>query len=281
MGYHYIGRVVLFDKPPEAEQISIEIPVYERGSTMDDRFLIQMADGDLDAAGINRKNNLLSRTTIPPEILEKYASFGIEGIEAVLTAIQAEIDSGRSSFIWDRYPTFNQLVSTLDLAWSNLKFNKGFLYTARTAAFYASRLAAASGNYRLFLNDLISDEDDSEKRSEIIDKAFSALRTLEFWVPSVLGLIETLILTCVDTEEAGTPNYQNYMAALENLFSNPLARSLDEFGLPAPLASKILLRNKGISSIDDAVDTVHLLKNSSALADFLTPAERIILQYFE
>jgi hypothetical protein len=142
-------------------------------------------------------------------------------------------------------------------------------------------LASANGSYRLFLNGLLGDEDDLEKRSEIIDKAFSALRTLEYWVPSILGLVEALILKCVDTGKYGAPNFQNYMAAVESLFSNPLARSLDEFGLPAPLASKILFRIKGVSSIEDAVSTVHMLKNSSPLADFLTPAERMILQYFE
>jgi hypothetical protein len=235
----------------------------------------------IDPAGINRKNNLLAQTKIPAKVLEKYASFGIEGIEAVLKNIQTEIDFGRSHFIWSRYPTFNQLVATLELAWPHLKFSKGFLYTARTAAFYASRLAAANGNYRTFLNDLLEREGNDETRAETIDKAFSALRTLEYWVPSVLGLIEMLALTAVDTRDMGVPNYQNYMAALESLFAHPLARSLDEFGLPAPLAAKILLRMKGVSSIEDAVGAIHMLKNNGPLADFLTPAERMILHYFE
>ena len=78
----------------------------------------------------------------------------------------------------------------------------------------------------------------------------------------------------------GTPNYQSYIAALENLFSSPLARALDEFGLPAPLANKLLQRVRGVDSIDSAIEAVQMLKRAS-LSDFLTGAERLILDFFE
>jgi hypothetical protein len=131
--------IFLFHEPPEASEFQLKIPALGEEASLPDSVLLNLPDDKLSATSRARKGALLERSPLPPELVKRFAPYGLVGLEQVSQQIEVLLREGNESILWRGYARYEELLAVFWLAWPRLKFNKKRL-SAKAAAFYANRL---------------------------------------------------------------------------------------------------------------------------------------------
>lgn len=236
---HAVGRVYLYDSPPEIMPSLVEVPLFGEQSSYSDELLLQMDERYLSENSKKRKEQINRSSSLPLETLEKWSEFGVDGLNNMADQYQS-LDGVRSDVLWRGFPSFDELQATFDLAWTHLRFEKHGLRSGRQAAFFCSVLSRFHGRIHPFLRELVKGLRLEAQTN--IDLCFSFLRAAEYTFPQVLRAMDevanaTLLVEGVD--------YTAYAVALQNWFLPHGIRGLEELGVPTPIGLKVLPEGLG------------------------------------
>lgn len=253
---HAVGRVYLYDVPPEVLPSTVEVPLFGEQSGYSDELLLQMDERFLTTHSKNRKEQIDRSSSLPIKILQRWSELGIDGLNNLAEEYQA-LDGGDSAALWRGFPDFEQLEATLELAWAHLHFEKHGLRSARQAAFYCNVLLKNQGRMQPFLKRLVH-RSGLDAQSDI-DLCFNFLRAAEYTLPQVLRAMNdvagaTLVIEPID--------YTAYAVGLQNWFLPHGIRALEELGVATPLALKIL--PGGISPDEDPETAIKRLRGMAS-----------------
>jgi len=115
---HYIGRIFDFNKPPEKENIIVDIPFFEQ-KEIKDEVLIHIAEKDVRNKESKQYKELKK---IPREERQLFKRNGvlIKGQKRILDTLKSDIHDNRDLLFWNGFPKYRQLEYVLSLAWDNL-----------------------------------------------------------------------------------------------------------------------------------------------------------------
>ena len=118
MMIHYLGRIFNFNKPPEEENIIVDIPFFEQNPVRDE-VLIHLDEKDVKN---KRSKQYKELKKIPPEERELFKNNGvlIEGQKRILEILKRDIHDKYDLLFWHGFPGYCQLEYVLSLAWDNL-----------------------------------------------------------------------------------------------------------------------------------------------------------------
>jgi adenylate kinase family enzyme len=120
MMVHYIGRIFNFNKPPEKEDIIVDIPFFEQ-KPVSDEVLIQLDKKDVKDKESEQYKELKK---IPQEERELFKKNGvlIKGQKRILEILKESIheEDKYKLVFWDGFPKYHQLGYVLSLGWDNL-----------------------------------------------------------------------------------------------------------------------------------------------------------------
>ncbi|KAF5428807.1 Replicative superfamily II helicase [Candidatus Methanophagaceae archaeon] len=118
MMIHYIGRIFNFNKPPDGEQIIVDIPFFEQNPVRDE-VLIHIDEKDVRN---KRSKQYTELKKIPSEERELFKNNGvlIEGQKRILEILKRDIHDKYDLLFWHGFPGYYQLEYVLSLAWDNL-----------------------------------------------------------------------------------------------------------------------------------------------------------------
>lgn len=230
---HKIGKVFLYNPPPEQAQFEVRVPLFNADELMAPELLLQLQDDILTPVARRRKRTIAEASRLPLSVLSEWAEFGVDNLNMLAEHIREELSNEGSLLAWKGMPEFDQIEATFGAPWNILDFHKHDIRTPRQLAMYANRLRT-SPTIRAYLDGLVNNTG-LEAQPEI-DRCFNFMRGAEYTFPQVLRALNDIIDAVVGE---GRVNYRVYAAALQNLFLPGELRALDEFGIPLPLIQRL------------------------------------------
>jgi hypothetical protein len=153
---------------------------------------------------------------------------------------------------------YERLAATLNLTWS-LFAKRSPIFSGKQAAFYASRLLQSQGNIKDFLARLTAEKEGEELQIEL-ERAFRAVRSIEFFVPDVLRATEILVNHFCEIGEMPFVEYTTMAKMVESYFLPSNVKALEEIGIPTPIGVKLVRMIGEQDSSDAALRIVRSLK---------------------
>jgi hypothetical protein len=233
MFQHKIGRVYLYNAPPDQADYAVKVPLFEPDELMVPELLVQLDDAALSIVAQRRKRAIADASRLPTFILATWAEFGVDQLNSLAADIEDELLHSNSALFWKGIPTFDELRETFEIAWNRLKFPRHDIRTPRQLALFADRLRK-SGSTREFLDGLVNGNGLAAQPD--IDRCFNFLRGAEYTFPQILRAMNDIVDVLIGEDVV---NYRVYAAQLQALFLPGELRALDEFGVPLPLIEKL------------------------------------------
>lgn len=116
---HYIGRIFDFNKPPEKENILIDIPFFEQNTNVSNEILIQLDKKDIKNKE-SEQYKMLEKIPDEEKDIFKRNGVSVKGQINILNYLKETIYTNDTLLYWTAYPTYDQLNFVLSLAWENL-----------------------------------------------------------------------------------------------------------------------------------------------------------------
>jgi hypothetical protein len=264
---HKIGRVFLYNPPPENARFHVRVPLFETDDRLVPELLVQLDDASLTPFARQRKRAITEASILPAEVLQRWAEYGVEGLNTLADHLTDDLEDPDSPLYWKGMPSFDGLRAVFDAVWDKLDFSKHDMRTPRQLAHFANVLSRNRA-IRPFMDQLVDGEGLAAQSD--IDRCFNFLRGAEYTFPQVLRALNDVVDAIVGKSSA---DYRVYAQHLQNLFLPAGLRTLDEYGVPVPLVQKLEL-----PPTDDVQNTLQMLEDrqSTAIAR-LSSVERDLL----
>lgn len=268
MRKHFVGEVFVFNRPPQEQLPTVDIPVYTQGPDTPPSLLIQLDDAEMTEQSRERMREVLSNPLLPIELLR--SNRGMDPASQIRLA-EDLIQNGarlRPLIRWQGMPTYDQLRASFELVIRHLRPISGYEYGAASASqltFKMNLLASARGDIReLIENELLHGLPYVRGNPDTsVEEALTFVRQWPgFEVPRLLSTLESIANHVWMRESGPLAAYGGYLSRCADLFLPPKAAVLDEFGLPPNLIAKLLPRlggtNDGVDAMVSAVKDLRL-----------------------
>lgn len=261
---HFVGKIYLFNPAPEPYYEALDIPLLQSRDNFSDDLLVQVSDDSLSDQAKSRKRQIFSGSDVPEQIIKRYSAFGISALESLWLELSDLIDHGDNSLFWSGYPSFPQILQSMEFLWSRLDFDKHNIKSARQFAHF-SNILRRSQSIKRFLENIIGPDDlDGD-----IDLAFSFLRGAEYSFAEPLRLLEEVLneLTA-DNSDQNSADYGKFISDLVSWGLPERSKALEELGVPAPIIQK-LASHIDVHDPEQGLEDVrrHMTYRTSTLSD--------------
>jgi len=250
MMVHFIGRIFTFNKIPQREFVTVDIPVFDQLETIAPEILIHI--NEIDIKNKENKNYKLINS-LAPDVKLLFAKNGlsITGQINVLNYLKSLTDKELiDDYCWSGFPKYKFLTNVLGLGWNNfLKPNEttypmtlkklvkntfDYGYSKTINRLVESNIAYFKTLYK-YRN---ATEDDII--DDAIRDAFQILRHwLQYKVPKWLLAIHNILKHECYIRGIESGDYTHYSSLLENDFINSSLSILLEYGIPKSAIIKL------------------------------------------
>ena len=119
MKIHYIGKVFRFHEEPTQMELDVDIPIITQVNAPLE-LLLQIDPNELSLDSRRKLQGLVGLDEKLMEILKLNSGIPIEGQLAVIAAIEKDLNHYKNVLRWRSFPTYEQLLNVLELAWNHL-----------------------------------------------------------------------------------------------------------------------------------------------------------------
>jgi hypothetical protein len=276
MFQHFVGRVYLFNAPPQDDLPFVDIPVVNQTDDTPDSLLIQLEAEDLRGPSVARMERLSREATLSIETLKRNA--GIDPGAQMRLAEELRSD-GRyfHDLRWTGFPDYEQLVVACELIWNHFvgAGRLGGISSGRQLAFRIDRLRRARTIKKLILQELASQE--SPDADDAVEDVLDFVRTwASFHFPRYLMALDRIQREVFLPWIGAAGDYSAYAANVENMFTSSGLVALDEFGVPLQVAEKIATGLGDHSSVDGVLAGLRAFRVESVAT--LSEFERALIR---
>lgn len=245
---HYIGKIYNFNKPPEKENVIIDIPFYEQ-NPVSDEVLIHISKDYVRNLNSDQYKRIDKIPEKEKSIFQKNG-VSVKGQQYILKKLREDIEKNYELIAWTGYPKYRQLGYILELGWSNLiregetvspmtlsKLNKvTYDYGVNNSINYMIK-----NNY-LYMKKLARNENLNDE--ELIDISIrDSFQVVKHWlnykVPKWLNVINSLQKLVCNEKNFNAGDYSVYASKIENDFIKNNLVILHEYGIPDTAIKKL------------------------------------------
>jgi len=240
MFQHFVGRVYLFDPPPEAELPFVDIPMYSQDDTASESLLVQMDQNDLTEHARSRLAHILEQTVLDIETIRE--STGISPDAQIQLARELEYRTRyyHSLLSWRRIPSYEELDASCKLIWKYLVENTRRLSgvsSGRQLAFKINQLRRFKEVKLLIRNEMNDPETDP---NDAVEGVLDFVRNWAgFHFPRYLACLDRIQKAVFGRAGLSKGDYAYFGVQVENLFLDPTLLALEEYGVPLQVSQKI------------------------------------------
>lgn len=240
MFQHFVGRVYLFDPPPEAELPFVDIPMYTQNDSASDSLLVQMEQSDLSERARNKIAPIFEQSILDVDVIRESVGVSPEAQIELAKELRNRIQQYQPLLAWRRVPRYEELKLVCMLIWRFLVEASGRMHGISSGSQLAFKINQLRSYREIRL--LIQ----QEMRGSDMDPNRAVESVLEF-VRNWAGFHFPRYLACVDRiqkavfSRAGRSvgDYGYFGSQVENLFVDPTFMALEEYGLPLQVSRKI------------------------------------------
>lgn len=263
---HFVGRVFLFNPPPQDELPAIEIPALSQPDDAPTELLLGLRDEELSSSSRDRIAPYLEQDVLSLDVLRNNRVDPDAQI-ALATSLHDSPEAWSARLGWSRFPNYDELLAVVELIWTH------FTTTARRwGAFSPSQCTfmALQSSYGRSLKELIAEQLaywSQRNPPWTVDQVVLSVLTfqrsgLTFGLPKYLRVVDAIQKDVLGRYGLKTGDYTQFAAAAEAAFRAPALAALDEYGIPPELADR--LGSRVLPSADATLDEV--LERLRALA---------------
>lgn len=275
---HFIGKVYLFDDPPEPQLPFVDIPVFTQGDCTPSSLLVQIDDQDLSEKAKTIVDKIKEQQELPINVVRENSSIDPDAQVELAREIGKTPAIMSVQLAWSNFPSKAQLEFACELIW------KHFLKTAQRRATVSSGKQLAYKVNRLWqiqnVAKLVMDELTGDYAAKSPDEAVERVLDFErtwatFEFPRYLMALSRIQKAVLTRLGLPTGDYRAFAAQVECLFRTPVIAALDEYGVPLQVAEKI---QNALGTTDDLDLALKRLKAMNLNSITLTPFERDVLE---
>lgn len=260
MFQHFVGHVYLFDPPPEKELPLVDMPAFNPTAQTPSSILMQKEYDALPEDAQVKIDPLRNQDVLPLELLTRHSSIEPEHLVRAGTYLNDTSTATLLHFSWSGFPSYDELKAVCGVIWDDLHgapaARQSGMRSASMMTYWVWDLYRKSDVAR-FRRQMIRNQIDTRKMPPD-DAVEDVLRFLRNWAsfnfPKFLMAVNDIARVVLERRSIGTCDYTPFAAAMENLFQPHTFATLEEYGLPVELASK--LERERVFDQDDGLDTV-------------------------
>lgn len=256
---HFIGHVYVFDPPPEEELPFVDMPAVNPTRNTPGSLLVQMDRESLPEELKERFDVLTSHPIVSRETLRKLS--GIEPEYLIKTAdyfLGLDITELRR-FSWSRRPEYDDIRRTSEIIWNQLggmtAARQSAMRTASMMTFWIWELYKAR-RVSVFKQKMIASQiGRGIGPDEAVEDVLAFLRGwASFNYPKYLAALSDVATLVLAHRGQPSCNYMYFAVAIEHLFQPTSFSTLEEYGLPAELAERMVAER--VFDATDGIDEV-------------------------
>jgi len=274
---HFVGRVFQFHEEPQPELPFVDFPLHSQADNTPESLLIQIDDEDLEEQAKKRVGATVEGSPLPIYVLRE--NHGIEPKEQIALAeeLLSDLRGYHALLSWSNLPKYKQLASCCDMIWDF------WIGRARNGVYSAKQLTLKLWQLRdhLPLAERIENELRGDPRYAAKNPNEAVERILRFdrnWAnfdfPQYLMALDRIQRYIFTQENMPCGDYSYYASQVESLFLPELCAALDEYGIPATVAS----RCKFLHEADTLADALRQLSATNLSVLNLHPYELELLE---
>ena len=264
MFQHFVGRVYLFDPPPEPELPFVDIPMYTQDESASESLLVQMDQDDLADGAKDRLVPIFEQRVLDVDVIRESVGISPEAQIELANEIWGAIDQYQRILVWQRVPSWDQLAGVCKLIWSFLQERPGRVggvSSGRQLAYKITQLRRAEKIRVLIAEEL--------NNGDVIpnDAVEGVLEFVRYWAsfhfPRYLACVDRVQKWVFQRERKQTGDYGYFGGQVENLFLDPTLLALEEYGIPLQVAEKLEQQLRPDGDLDGVLERVRRLDVNS------------------
>lgn len=276
---HFVGRVYLFNAPPQEDLPFVDIPLVNQDESTPDSLLIQLDDGFLTAGSRARVGALEKGSILSLEVLRSNPGIDPTAQNELAKELRRAGRDGFAMLRWTGFPDdYEQLKYACELIWHFFVGKRrvgGGVVSGSQLALKLNRLAKAKSVKALIVRELA--DQDSPDADRAVEDVLDFVRTWAgFHFPRYLMALHR-VQEAVYREWYGTAgDYSAYASSVENMFSTSGLVALDEYGVPLQIAEKMRPHFGEHETVDQALQQLRRIDVRRVLS--LTDFERELVR---
>ncbi|MCI0687382.1 MAG: DEAD/DEAH box helicase [Sporichthyaceae bacterium] len=269
---HFIGKVIVYGAPPAAQAKIVDIPAYSQSPDTPTSLLIQLPWDELTPGSRDRVERFYRQDAVSLDAIRSAAGVDPQTVVDIAETLHEDPRRWSSQLAWGGRPTYEQLRTLCQFVYrlSGTRGRRGGVSSADQLATRLDILRRSEGDVRTMVEAQME-----YSRAEPDEAVEDVLDFLRHWpghlFPRLVMTLQSITEDVLPRYGLPTGDYGHYAGAVEAQFRPPVLTTLEEYGLPAPLALRLLRhlpRLRGIAQLDDLLAELRRLRQIPGLTPF-------------
>ncbi|WP_161996155.1 DEAD/DEAH box helicase [Rhodococcus sp. YH1] len=277
---HYVGNVITYMPPPEAGSTTVDIPIESQSASASEATLVQISDDMLGASARERMEAILNQTALSLKTIRKNRGLDPSRQISLAERLLGSDDSELELLSWSGAPTNSQARAVLQMAFEELlepSQRRGINFEMLWGQLQAVRIYG--DNFSELVDRQQRFARKGQTRSDVISAVLRFQRNwMGFVIPSMLRGFSAIQSEVLHVRGVSPGNYEYFLREIESVFQAPGLADLEEYGLPLPLARKLLNLGLAGSDVSELLDSLIRLGFDPHVQSRLDTVEQWILE---
>lgn len=280
MRRHFVGKVLTYAELPPESPREVDIPIESQESDAPLSTLVQLPVDELSELSKKRIAPIRNQKLLPLSVIR--ANCPMDPSAQILAAEKLSEDADlRTTLGWSGTPSPDQLEATLNFVLKNCVASKN--RSGINLQILLGRLRSFK-NYPCDYQSIFNEQSRYRRKNQSPSEFFADLiRFQNYWMqhylPAGFRAAQNIYNAIVEGKGLPLADYEGYAVQLENLFAPIGMVSLEEYGLPLPLAMKA--KKLGIPMEGDPDRLIHQVIVGLSAPDVQAHFEEIELWILE
>ena len=248
MNKHFVGKVFRFENEPDQMELYVDIPLFNQEEAPLE-VLITLDDAEVDESVKSKVSDFNNLPKELQEVLKKHASLGVDGQQEIVKVIESNLSHYHQLLKWSSFPSYDELLTVINLAWKYLlkgDENKADIRSAAQLTVLTikySRLRSMA----VLIKDLVNDSYWKGEHPELqdrVDKAtFFILNITRHWfdykLPKWISVIGDLQDYAFRKNGLEPGDFSYFATSIEHGFLKSNLAALLEYDIPTSAVKKL------------------------------------------
>jgi len=243
MFQHFVGRMCLFDEPPQEQLPFVDFPLLTQAPATPDTLLIQLEQDDRSERSRNRVKKYTEQSVLPIEMLKANHSLSPDGQIQLARQIQSRANSLWPKLAWREFPEkYDQLKVSCELIWEFLVHSgrRQGVFSGSQLALKTWQLYQTTNSAKRVLAELVPGKYAAKTPEEAAERVLQFERSRAgFELPRFLMALSSTQKHVLTENDLPAGDYSVVAAQAESLFRAAVVAALDEYGVPLQLGEKL------------------------------------------
>jgi hypothetical protein len=277
MYQHFIGKIYLFHERPISNDLFVDFPIMNQGTSVPSKLLIQINEEDLSSESREKIAFLKEQDLLTIDLLRKNNNISPEAQLSLAQDIIDNLASYYENLYWSGNPEYKQLEQVCSLIWKHFQ-NPKRTVSVKSGKHLCYRIWRFT-KHRSFKKVILSQINRDDTEEQISHKIDDELDFIRLWVtysfPRYLRVLDSILKELLPKLNVEHGDYTDFTNQIEHLFTDPTIAALDEYGIPFQIAVKI---QQSLNPNGDLDQVLLNLKNLDINSHSLSSFERMVLQ---